>query len=86
MERIFQTLAKQTNGLVETFLCKRLFGQLHTGYLVLSGHLAFATFPRMELVGVELLLGLLVTTKLVEQGDFLQHEVIALLDESGVFL
>ena len=63
-----------------------MLGEFHTASLVLCGHLAFAALPGMELVGIEFLHGFLVATQLVEQGNLFQHEVVALLNQLGVFL
>ena len=40
----------------------------------------------MEDAGIEALHGLLITAHLVEQGDFLEHEVVATLDQLRILL
>ena len=62
------------------------FRQLHATELILCRHLALAAFPRMEFVGVEFLLRLFVASRLVEQCDPFEHEVVALRDELRVLL
>ena len=48
--------------------------------------LALTAFPRMELMGIEFLLGLLIVAGEIEQGDLLQQQVVALSNELGVLL
>ena len=86
MVGIFEALVEQSDGLVVVPLSHRLLRQLDTADLILGGHLAFASLPRMEGAGIEALHSLLITAHLVEQGDFLEHEVVATLDQLRVLL
>ena len=83
---IFEALAEQTDGAFVVLVEDGTLGQLYAADLILRGHLAFAALPGMEDVGIELLHGILVAAHLVEQGDFLEHEVVAALDELRVLL
>ena len=67
-------------------MAQYLLCQLYATNLILCGHLAFATFPRMKLVGIKFCLGLFVTSELVEQGNLLQYQIIALRNELRVLL
>ena len=67
-------------------LCEQAFRLLHPADLILRRHFSFASFPGVELVGVELVHGLFVAADLIEQGNLFEHEVVAALDEGGVLL
>ena len=82
---IFETLLQQYYGIVVTPVGDGLFGQLDARGLILHRYLTLATFPWVEPVGIELCYGLLIPACLVEQGYLLEHEVVALRDESGIF-
>ena len=84
MRRIRQTFGEQSCRRFCVFLHKRLLGQFHAANLVLSRHLAFTPLPRMEAVGIEFPHGFFITAQLVEQCDFLQHEVVAPLNQGWV--
>ena len=72
MMRILQTLLQQSYGLVIVICHQGFLRQFQTRELILSAHLAFATFPWVKLVGIKLLHCLLILTCLVQEGDFLQ--------------
>ena len=90
MVRIFQALVEQAYRFMDIGITglsgEGLFRKLYTTNLVLCRHLAFATFPGMELVGVELSLCLFVTSQLVEQGNLFEHEVVALGNQFRILL
>ena len=84
--RIFKALFKQFHCIFVALFADGNLSQLYACKLVLCRHLSFATFPWVEDVTVEELLGFLIFAGLVEEGDFLKQQVVALCDKPGVLL
>ena len=53
MRREHQTLLQQLRSLLLFATYERLFSELYSANLILSAHLTFATFPWVELMGIE---------------------------------
>ena len=81
---IYQTFLKQTDCL-RKILLRRISDEslrhLHTAELILSRHLAFATLPRMERVGIKKSLSFLIITSEVKKSDLFQKEIITAADK-----
>ena len=86
VRRVDEALLQQALGRFIVMLRKGLLRQLHPAYLVLCRHLTFAALPGMKLVGIKFPHRFLMAPKLVEQGDLLEQQVVALLNQFRVFL
>ena len=84
--RIHKALLEQLHCIFITLLADGNLSQLYAGKLILCRHLSFAAFPWVEDVTVEELLGFCIFAGLVEEGDFLKQQVVALCDKPGVLL
>ena len=94
MVGIDEALLQQADGPLEFFGGLRRSGvlreftlcQLHAADLILGRHLAFATLPGMEHMGIEFRHRLLIAAKLIEKRYLLKHQVVALLNEPRILL
>ena len=84
--RVFKTFAEQSDGFFVFLSGECLFCQFDAAYLILSADFSFASFPWVEDTAVEFLHCFCIVSCLVEKGYLFEYEVVAALDEIGVFL
>ena len=83
---VHQAFVEQFDGFGGVAAGEGFLGELYAAILILGGHFPFAPFPRVEYVVVEELDGAAVVAGEVEEGDLLEEQVVAALDELGIFL